>query len=43
MASITDYFEKLMRGAKINKNAALLMAIVLGAAVLIILIAHRVE
>lgn len=43
MSSITDYFEKLLRGAKVDKNAALVIAIFLEAAVLIILIAHRVE
>ena len=43
MSSITDYFEKRMRGAKVHKNAALLIAIFLGAAILIILVAHRAQ
>ena len=43
MASITDYFERLMRGAKVDNDATLVIAIFLGVAVLIILIARRVE
>jgi hypothetical protein len=43
MSSITDYFEKRMRGAKVNRHATLMLAIFLGAAVLIILIAHFVD
>jgi hypothetical protein len=43
MSSITNYFENLMRAAKLVKNTALVIAIFLESAAFIILIAHRVE
>jgi len=43
MSSITNYFENLMRAAKLVKNTALVIAIFLESGAFIILIAHRVE